>query len=72
MEFANSDFIFDGSMEGDFDRALPPFAELMNGMTAAGILIKSPKPHFSKSVVVKTERDRAGSREGRRRTSASS
>ena len=40
-------------MEGDFDRALPPFAELMNGMTAAGILIKSPKPHLSKSVVVK-------------------
>jgi hypothetical protein len=54
VEFANSDFIFDGSMEGDFDRALPPFAELVNGMTAAGILIKSPKPHLSHSVVVKT------------------
>jgi len=54
VEFANSDFIFDGSMEGDFDRALPPFAELMNGMTTAGILIKSPKPHLSHAVVVKT------------------
>ena len=54
VDFSNSDFIFDGSMEGDFDRALPPFAELMNGMTTAGILIKSPKPHFSKAVVVKT------------------
>ena len=40
-------------MEGDFDRALPPFPELMNGMTTAGILIKSPKPRLSKSVVVK-------------------
>jgi 4-hydroxy-2-oxoheptanedioate aldolase len=54
VAFANSDFIFDGSMEGDFDRALPPFAELMDGMTAAGILIKSPKPHLSHAVVVKT------------------
>ena len=54
VDFANSDFIFDGSMEGDFDRALPPFAELMSGMTTAGILIKSPAPHLSKSVVVKT------------------
>ena len=52
--FANSDFIFDGSMEGDFDRAYPPFAELMSGMSTAGILIKSPKPHLSHAVVVKT------------------
>src|SRR5436190_875517 len=54
VEFANSDFIFDGSMEGDFDRALPPFTELINGMSTAGILIKSPKPHLSHAVVVKT------------------
>jgi 4-hydroxy-2-oxoheptanedioate aldolase len=54
VAFANSDFIFDGSMEGDFDRAYPAYSELFNGMTSAGILIKSPKPHFSKAVVVKT------------------
>jgi len=54
VAFANSDFIFDGSMEGDFDRAFTPFTELMNGMSAAGILLKSPKPHLSHSVVVKT------------------
>ncbi len=54
VAFANSDFIFDGSMEGDFDRAYPAYSELFNGMTTAGILIKSPKPHFSKAVVVKT------------------
>lgn len=51
--FANSDFIFDGSMEGNFDTAAPQFQELMNGMSAAGILIKSPQPRLSKSVVVK-------------------
>jgi 2-keto-3-deoxy-L-rhamnonate aldolase RhmA len=54
VAFANSDFIFDGSMEGNFDQAIVPFTELMNGMTTAGILIKSPKPHLSHSVVVKT------------------
>ena len=54
VAFTNSDFIFDGSMEGDFDRAFTPFTELMNGMSAAGILLKSPKPHLSHSVVVKT------------------
>jgi 4-hydroxy-2-oxoheptanedioate aldolase len=53
VAFANSDFIFDGSMEGNFDQALTPFTELINGMTSAGILLKSPKPHLSKAVVVK-------------------
>lgn len=53
VDFANSDFIFDGSMEGNFETAAPQFQELMNGMSAAGLLIKSPKPRLSKSVVVK-------------------
>jgi 2-keto-3-deoxy-L-rhamnonate aldolase RhmA len=53
VSFANSDFIFDGSMEGNFDTAAPQFQELMNGMSAAGLLIKSPQPRLSKSVVVK-------------------
>ena len=51
---AGSDFIFDGSMEGDFDKAFPPFTELMNGIGAAGLLLKTPYPHLAKSVVVKT------------------
>ena len=54
VDYAASDFIFDGSMEGDFDRALPAFGELMNGMSAAGILLKSPHPRLNHSVVVKT------------------
>ena len=54
VTFANSDFIFDGSMEGNFDQAYPAFADLMKGISGAGILMKEPKPHFSHSVVVKT------------------
>ena len=53
VEFANSDFIFDGSMEGNFDTAAVQFQELMNGMTSAGILLKAPQPRLAKSVVVK-------------------
>lgn len=54
VDFANSDFIFDGSMEGNFDQAYPVFADLMKGMSTAGILLKQPKPHLSHAVVVKT------------------
>ena len=53
VAFANSDFIFDGSMEGNFDSAAVQFQELMNGMTAAGVLLKSPQPRLTKAVVVK-------------------
>ena len=53
ITFANSDFVFDGSMEGNFETAAPLFQELMGGMSANGLLIKSPKPRLSKSVVVK-------------------
>ena len=53
VTFPNSDFIFDGSMEGNFDSAAVQFQELMNGMTSAGILLKSPQPRLTKSVVVK-------------------
>ena len=72
VEFANSDFIFDGSMEGNFDRALPPFAELMNGMTHRRhpdqVAQAAPEPCRRRE----DARDRAGSGEGRGATSASS
>jgi 4-hydroxy-2-oxoheptanedioate aldolase len=54
VDYPISDFIFDGSMEGDFDRAYPAFSELMSGMSSAGILLKSPYPHLNHSIVVKT------------------
>jgi 2-keto-3-deoxy-L-rhamnonate aldolase RhmA len=56
LAYANSDFIFDGSMEGDFERAFPPFAELMRGLSMGGILLKSPSPRFSHAVQVKTHK----------------
>ena len=32
----NTDFIFDGTMEGGMDRALPPFTDFVKGMAASG------------------------------------
>jgi 2-keto-3-deoxy-L-rhamnonate aldolase RhmA len=53
LAFADSDFVFDGSMEGNFDAAAVQFQELMRGMSANGLLMTSPKPRLSKAVVVK-------------------
>src|SRR5688500_4746308 len=33
---SNTDYIFDGSMEGGMERALPPFTEFVKGMAASG------------------------------------
>mgnify|MGYP001370451556 CR=1 FL=1 len=37
-----ADYIFDGSMEGDFERAYPNFVEFVKGMAAGGALQTSP------------------------------
>ena len=49
-----ADFIFDGTMEGDFDRALPTFAEFMKGMSAAGTVEQSPSLRLHHPMIVKT------------------
>jgi 4-hydroxy-2-oxoheptanedioate aldolase len=36
MANGNTDFIFDGSMEGGMERALPPFTAFVQGMAASG------------------------------------
>jgi 4-hydroxy-2-oxoheptanedioate aldolase len=54
LAYKNADFVFDGSMEGDFDRAFPIFAQFMQGMAAAGLVDKSPAPHLHHPVIVKT------------------
>ncbi len=36
MANTNTDYIFDGSMEGGMDRALPPFTDFVKGMAASG------------------------------------
>ena len=49
-----ADYIFDGSMEGDFDRGFAPFAEFMKGMAEAGPLDKSPSLRLHHPLIVKT------------------
>ena len=49
-----ADYIFDGSMEGDFDRAFPTFAEFVKGMAEAGPLEKTPSLRLHHPLIVKT------------------
>ncbi len=49
-----SDFVFDGSMEGDFDKAYPAFAEFAKGLTGAGILARTPHLRLTHPMIVKT------------------
>ena len=53
VAYKQTDFIFDGSMEGGMQRALPAFTELMKGMQSAGVLTKSPL-RLTHPVIVKT------------------
>jgi 4-hydroxy-2-oxoheptanedioate aldolase len=46
--------VFDGSMEGGLDRALPAFTEFVTGMQAAGALSTSPYAHLRHPLIVKT------------------
>lgn len=54
LGYKDADYIFDGSMEGDFDRAFPPFAEFMTGMAEGGALQKSSTPRLHHPLIVKT------------------
>jgi 4-hydroxy-2-oxoheptanedioate aldolase len=49
-----TDYVFDGSMEGDFDRAFPTFVEFVKGMADAGALQKTPTPRLHHPLIVKT------------------
>jgi 2-keto-3-deoxy-L-rhamnonate aldolase RhmA len=53
VAYRHSDFVFDGSMEGGLERALPAFIALVEGMQQAGALMKSP-PRFTHPLIVKT------------------
>jgi len=52
---APSDFIFDGSMEGGVDRGLPAFTTMLGALSDTGLLVKTPAPHLSHSIVVKMQ-----------------
>lgn len=55
LAFDASDFIFDGSMEGGVDKGLPAYTEFLNAVSDGGLLVKTPTPHLSHSVVVKMQ-----------------
>ncbi|HEX6316181.1 MAG TPA: aldolase/citrate lyase family protein, partial [Gemmatimonadaceae bacterium] len=50
----SADYIFDGTMEGDFDRAFGSFSEFMKGMADGGTLRTSPVRRLHQPVFVKT------------------
>lgn len=53
-DYKLSDFVFDGSMEGDFDQAYGLFAEFAKGLTAAGVLSRTPALHLTHPMIVKS------------------
>jgi 2-keto-3-deoxy-L-rhamnonate aldolase RhmA len=53
VAYKRTDFLFDGSMEGGLQRALPTFTELMKGLQSAGVVSKSPL-RLTHPVIVKT------------------
>jgi len=55
LAYKQADFIFDGSMEGGVDRALPAYAEFVKGMQEAGALRKSPFLRLTHPLVVKMQ-----------------
>jgi 2-keto-3-deoxy-L-rhamnonate aldolase RhmA len=54
VAFKSSDYVFDGSMEGGLERALPGFTALMSGLKEAGALTKTPVLRLTHPVIVKT------------------
>jgi 2-keto-3-deoxy-L-rhamnonate aldolase RhmA len=53
VAYKRTDYLFDGSMEGNMQRALPAFTEMMKGLQAAGVVSKSPV-RLTHPVFVKT------------------
>ena len=48
-----SDFVFDGSMEGDFDKAFLVFVEFAKGLAGAGVVARAPVVHLTHPMIVK-------------------
>jgi 4-hydroxy-2-oxoheptanedioate aldolase len=54
LGYQQTDFLFDGTMEGDFDRAYPVFAEFTKALAAANAQQKAATPRLHHPLVVKT------------------
>jgi 4-hydroxy-2-oxoheptanedioate aldolase len=53
VAYKQTDFLFDGSMEGGMERALPAFSDLMKSLQSAGVVAKAPH-RLTHPVIVKT------------------
>ncbi|MEP6999845.1 MAG: aldolase/citrate lyase family protein [bacterium] len=51
---ATADYVFDGSMEGNYDGAFPVFSQFAQGMFAGGALVKLPVRRLPHPLFVKT------------------
>jgi 4-hydroxy-2-oxoheptanedioate aldolase len=47
------DYVFDGSMEDDFDRAFPAFAAFVTGMADGGAQVRTPSARLHHPLIVK-------------------
>ncbi len=56
LAYAPADFIFDGSMEHDFDRGYAGFAAFMRGIAEAGSVERAPSAHLRHPIAAKTPR----------------
>jgi 4-hydroxy-2-oxoheptanedioate aldolase len=54
VAYEHSDFVFDGSMEGGLNRALPSFSAFVQAMQQAGALAKSPTLRLVHPLIVKS------------------
>jgi 2-keto-3-deoxy-L-rhamnonate aldolase RhmA len=53
LGYTAADYLFDGSMEGDFDRAYPGFAEFAKGIADGGMVAKGSAARFHHPLFVK-------------------
>ncbi len=53
LGYTKADFIFDGSMEHDFDRGYPAFVQFMQGIAQAGSVARAPHAQLHHPVAVK-------------------
>ena len=54
LGYANSDFVFDGSMEGNFDRGYTAYAEFVKGVAQLGLFTKNPAHRLHHPLIVKS------------------
>ena len=56
LDYRRGDYVFDGSMEDDFERAFPTFAAFVKGMADGGAVERTPSLRLHHPLMVKTPR----------------